>query len=80
MNITHTENTPRPTLDEAKQMLLDRGWTPSAGSWEDDGRVFAFSQESYPGTYGGAAAVVCWCLEGGWLQTPPRKPAKVRFV
>jgi hypothetical protein len=78
-NITHTPNSPRPTMAEAKKMLADRGWTPSAGSWEDERMVFAFSQESYAGTYGGAAAVVSW-NQAGWLQTPALKPKNVRFV
>ncbi len=79
---THTPNQPRPSLEDAKRMLSERGWTPSAGSWEDDngGRVFAFAQESYRGTYGGAAAAVTWSPEGGWLSLPESKPANVTFV
>ena len=76
----HTANAARPTLQEAKQMLADLGWTPSAGSWEDENRVFAFSQESYKGTYGGAAASVTWSINGGWLVLPDAKPSNVQFV
>lgn len=76
----HRKNQPRPTFDEAKQLLEQRGWAVSAGSWEDegpDGRVFVFSQESYRGTYGGAAAVVSWSQ--GWLSIPETKPSNHRF-
>lgn len=73
-----TPNAPRPTMEEAKQMLADLGWAPSEGSWEDERRLFVFACESYPGTYGGTAAAVTWSQ--GWLVTPPRKPANVRFV
>lgn len=78
-NVTHLDNQPRPTMDEANRMLAERGWTPSAGCWEDDRMVFCFSQESYPGTYGGAAAAVSW-NSAGWLSLPPVKPRGVRFV
>ncbi len=76
----HIPNAPRPSLAEAKHILAQLGWTPSEGSWEDEGgRVFAFSQESYPGTYGAAAASVSWATTG-WLALPPRKPRGVHFV
>ena len=71
---------PRPTIEEAGRLLESRGWKLSAGSWEDENRVFVFSQESYPGTYGGAAAVVTWSIAGGWLSVPECKPSKARFV
>lgn len=71
---------PRPTLDQLDQILKERGWTPSAGRWEDERKVYCFSQESYPGTYGGAAAACYWSEAGGWLSIPESKPAGVRFV
>ena len=74
------KNSPRPSLETAKLLLAARGWTPSAGSWEDENTVFAFSQESYPGTYGGAAAVVRWRISEGWLDLPASKPNNFRFA
>jgi hypothetical protein len=59
---------PRPTMEVLNGMLAERGWTPSAGCWEDEGRVFCFAQESYPGT------------NGGWLVVSGPKPRGVRFV
>ena len=78
----HTPNAPRPTLQEAKEMLAELGWTPSEGSWEDDSsaRVFAFARESCPGTYGQTAAAVSWSPNGGWLSIPDRKPTGQWFV
>ncbi len=80
MNQERLKGQPRPTLAQANQWLADRGWKPSAGCWEDERMVFALSQESYPGTYGGAAASVAWTAEEGWLVLPESKPARVRFV
>ncbi len=79
MKAKHAPNMPRPTLEQANAMLAALGWTPSAGCWESENVVFAFSQESYPGTYGGAAAAVTWNVEG-WLATPESKPKGARFV
>ena len=80
MKAKHLPNQPRPSLEEAKRMLADLGWTPSAGSWEDEGgRVFAFSQEAYAGTYGAAAAAINWDVSG-WLSLPASKPVGVKFV
>jgi hypothetical protein len=79
MQNTHTPNAPRPTLEEAKAMLAAKGWTVSAASWENADHVYAFAQESYPGTMGGAAACVHW-NSTGWLSVPPQKPRGVRFV
>jgi hypothetical protein len=65
-------------MEQAQRWLEERGWTYSHGSWEDENRLFAFAAESYPGTYGGAAAAVCWAH--GYLTLPPSKPSNVRFV
>jgi hypothetical protein len=73
-------NQPRPTMEALNALLAERGWTPSAGCWEDDGRVFCFAAESYPGTYGGAAASAVWSANGGWLVVDGSKPRGVRFV
>ena len=75
-----TKDSPRPTMAEARAILEKRGWTFSGGSWEDENHVYAFAAESYPGTYGGAAAAVHWSIAGAYLSVPPVKPKNVRFV
>ena len=69
---------PRITLDHAKALLEERGWTVSAASWEDEGSVFAFSRESVPGTYGDAAACVSW--QAGWLRLPASPSLTFQYV
>lgn len=80
MNRAYARKANRPTLDEALALLASRGWTPSAASWEGEHTVYAFSQESYPGTYGGAAATVQWSGASGFLSVPEVKPVGVKFV
>jgi hypothetical protein len=40
------------TLEDMTKLVSLAGFGPSAGSWEDDDRIFAFSIESVPGTMG----------------------------
>ena len=40
------------TLEDLRKLVELAGFKPSAGSWEDDDRIFAFSIESVPGTMG----------------------------
>ena len=47
------------TIETVKQLVRDAGFTPSAGSWEDERRIVAFSVESYgPGTYGSSKCLI----------------------
>lgn len=60
-----TPNYPRPTLEQLKGMLIAKGYTPSASSFDEDGRVYVFSIEaSTPGTYGHPDAVIDWRYGG----------------
>jgi hypothetical protein len=62
-----TPNYPRPTLEQLKDMLIAKGYTPSVGSFEADDCVFVFSVEaSTPGTYGHPDASIDW--RGGYLS------------
>ncbi len=61
-----TPNYPRPTLDQLKDMLIAKGYTPSVGCFDEDGRVRAFSVEaSTPGTFCHPDATINW--EYGFL-------------
>ena len=56
-----TANYPRPTLDQLKDMLITKGYTPSASSFDEDGRVYVFSVEANTsGTYGHSDASIEW--------------------
>lgn len=49
----------RPTLEEAKEMMYAKGYTPSKSSFDEDGRLYVFSVEaSTPGTYGHPDAII----------------------
>lgn len=61
-----TANYPRPTLEQVKDMMIAKGYTPSASSFDEDGRVYVFSIEaSTPGAYGHPDATINW--EYGYL-------------
>ena len=40
------------TMEELKARIVEAGYRPSKGSWEDENRIFAFSIEVCPNTYG----------------------------
>jgi hypothetical protein len=49
----------RPTLQQAKEMMTAKGYTPSKSSFDEDGRLYVFSVEaSTPGTYGHPDAII----------------------
>jgi len=49
----------RPTLQQAKDMMTAKGYTPSKSSFDEDGRLYVFSVEaSTPGTYGHPDAII----------------------
>jgi len=63
-----SKQTGRPTIADLESMVAARGFRVSAGSWEDDTHVYAFSVESYgPATYGHPKCTACWQVAGGWL-------------
>lgn len=52
-------NTTRPTLEQLKDLMISKGYTPSKSSFDEDGRIYVFSVEaSTPGTYGHPDAVI----------------------
>lgn len=54
-------NTARPTLEQLKDLMTSKGYTPSKSSFDEDGRIYVFSVEaSTPGTYGHPDAVIDW--------------------
>ena len=56
---TNTHNMNRPTLKEAKNMMIAKGYTPSKSSFDEDGRLYVFSVEaSTRGTYGHPDAII----------------------
>jgi hypothetical protein len=49
----------RPTLQQAKDTMTAKGYTPSKSSFDEDGRLYVFSVEaSTPGTYGHPDAII----------------------
>lgn len=49
----------RPTLQQAKEMMISKGYTPSKSSFDEDGRLYVFSIEATtPGTYGHPDAII----------------------
>jgi hypothetical protein len=57
------------TLETAKQMIREAGFTPSAASYVDEIRgVYAFSVESLPGAMG-ASAYTVQCVNGRTIVT-----------
>ena len=49
----------RPTLQQAKDTMTAKVYTPSKSSFDEDGRLYVFSVEaSTPGTYGHPDAII----------------------
>lgn len=67
------------TLEQAKQAIRDRGFTPLNGaSWEDSDHVYASSVETFgPSTYGHPKMEISFSKSSGWFHATGEKPIKM---
>ena len=71
MNATaNTNGSAKMSIEEAKGLMVAKGFTPSACSWEDEDMVFVFSKELATGR----------SLEGAAMTITHRKDSGSTFI